>query len=184
MVFEGNLLRGIGAGFIHDSLERMVIAFVCAVFCAVPVFLVALVYYCVLGRVPPEDMLDEPKKPDGLFLEFNRFTLLALALAGVWIFFVRASVFPSKVEAFQENRAAAERGDDSAQFNLAWHYGKGDAVQQDFVEAAKWYRKAAEQGHADAQNSLGVVYDSGQGVPQNYEEAAKWFARAAEQGEV
>ena len=47
----------------------------------------------------------------------------------------------------------ANRGDATAQINLAHMYYKGDGVAQDYTEAVKWYRKAADQGNADAQTT-------------------------------
>jgi TPR repeat protein len=83
---------------------------------------------------------------------------------------------------FTEVRAAADRGDATAQFNLGTMYTLGEGVAQDHAEAVRWYRLAAEQGNAEAQYNLGVMYAYGHGVPQNYAEAAKWYRLAAEQG--
>lgn len=81
-----------------------------------------------------------------------------------------------------ELRAAAEQGDQKAQFNLGVRYYKGEGVEQNYAEAVKWFRKAAQQGDAKAQYDLGVCYYEGEGVEQNYAEAVKWFQKAAQQG--
>src|SRR5665213_1099071 len=86
---------------------------------------------------------------------------------------------------FQETKARAEKGDATAQFELACRYAKGyGGVTQDEAESAKWFRKAAEQGDAGAQMMLGGFYATGRGVPQDYTESAKWFRKAAEQGDA
>ena len=79
-------------------------------------------------------------------------------------------------------RAAANRGDRVAQYNLGLCYQKGYGVAQDHKQAVYWYTKAANQGHADAQNNLGVCYDNGEGVAQDYKQAVYWYTKAANQG--
>jgi hypothetical protein len=81
-------------------------------------------------------------------------------------------------------RKAAERGDASAQFNLAIMYDHGWGVHQDYSQSAVWYRKAAEQGFAAAQYNLGVAYCEEQGVPQDYAQASAWYRKAAVQGDA
>ncbi len=84
--------------------------------------------------------------------------------------------------ALAELSLRAEKGNPSAQNNLALMYAEGRGVTQDIAQAAIWYRKAAEQGLDVAQNALGVMYGNGKGVPQDYSEARKWFQLAAAQG--
>ncbi|MCX5789342.1 MAG: protein kinase family protein [Elusimicrobia bacterium] len=79
-------------------------------------------------------------------------------------------------------RAAAERGNQVAQYNLALLYQAGEGVARDDAEAVVWFRKAAEQGDAKAQNELGVVLVSGRGTPRDPVEASRWFEKAAAQG--
>ena len=54
-------------------------------------------------------------------------------------------------------KAAADRGDASAQSSLAvlYHYGRG-GLPQDRLEAARLYKLAADQGFVQAQNNLGT----------------------------
>jgi hypothetical protein len=87
-------------------------------------------------------------------------------------------------EAVKWCRKAAERGDASAQFNLALMYYNGQGVTQDYAEALKWCRKAAEQDDASAQTKLGVMYSAGPGVTQDRAEAVRWFRKAAEQDDA
>jgi len=84
--------------------------------------------------------------------------------------------------ALSEWEPLAERGNESAQFNLGIIYHKGLGVQYNYMAAVKWYTLAAEQGNAPAQYNLGVMYRLGQGVAQNYKTAVKWYTLAAKQG--
>ena len=81
-----------------------------------------------------------------------------------------------------EIRAAAEEGNEEAQFNLGIMYDFGEGVPADDRKAVYWYRLAAEQGHAGAQFFLGTMYDFGEGVPADDREAVHWYRLAAEQG--
>ena len=90
----------------------------------------------------------------------------------------------SWAQAFAWYQKAADHGNAAAQFNVALHYEKGQAVAQDFIKAAKWYRKAAEQGSPRAQYELAWMYYRGMGVPQDYAEAAGWFQKVAEVDDV
>jgi TPR repeat protein len=79
-------------------------------------------------------------------------------------------------------RPLADKGDATAQYQIATLYAEGKGVEQSDATAAEWYQKAAEQGSADAQYNLAVSYAEGLGVKQDDAAAAKWFRRAAEQG--
>ena len=90
------------------------------------------------------------------------------------------SAFADKL--FDETMAAAQKGDVTAQLNLAEIYLSGQHVARDNTEAVKWFTKAAEQGNVAAQVNLGAMYYSGRGVEKNYETAQDWFSKAADQG--
>ncbi|MGL6124676.1 MAG: tetratricopeptide repeat protein, partial [Shewanella sp.] len=68
-----------------------------------------------------------------------------------WLFIAVAftaslSVTPAVVQAedsFVATQKAAEQGDASAQFNLAYAYDEGEGVPQDLSQALHWYTKAA-----------------------------------------
>jgi TPR repeat protein len=79
-------------------------------------------------------------------------------------------------------RSRAEKGDASAQYELATAYDAGHGVQKDLVRAAHWCLKAAEQGHPSAQNCIGSMYQFGEGVPQDEAAAVTWYGKAAAQG--
>ena len=63
---------------------------------------------------------------------------------------------------------AANQGDASAQYNVAWLYDNGDGVTQDYGQALQWYLKSANQGDRDAQNNLGELYYYGHGTSVDY----------------
>jgi hypothetical protein len=67
-------------------------------------------------------------------------------------------------EAVRWYRKSADRGDATAQANLACMYSEGHGVRQDYDEAVRWYRKAAGQGDADARHALRVMYCKWQGM--------------------
>ena len=90
---------------------------------------------------------------------------------------------PSNTSASMERmRAAAERGDALAQFNLGRAYEDGDGVPPDDEQAHLWYRKAADQRFSLAEFAVGMDYARGRGVQQDDAEAVEWVRRAAEQG--
>lgn len=81
-----------------------------------------------------------------------------------------------------ELRAAAEKGDPSAQHALGVVYADGRGVAQDMTEAVRWWRLAADQGYADAQNALALAYANGFGTPVVRDEAMRLWRAAAGQG--
>lgn len=80
------------------------------------------------------------------------------------------------------NQIAAERGSETAQYNLSVMYREGYWFKQDDEEAAKWAQRSAEQGLVGAQFAVALHYFKGKGVTQDITEAVKWFHHAAEQG--
>lgn len=83
-----------------------------------------------------------------------------------------------------ELRAAAERGDVKAQFELGLAYARGVGIERDFAQAAVWYRKAALQRDIGAMNNLGVFYIQGTGVKQDFTQGYLWLHLAAQGGSV
>jgi TPR repeat protein len=83
----------------------------------------------------------------------------------------------------QELRAAAEKGDPTAQFCLGNRYYAGWHKSPTRIsEAEKWFRLSAAQGNPQAEERLGQIYFSGQGESQDVAQAADWFRKAAEHG--
>ena len=90
---------------------------------------------------------------------------------------------PGTPARLEEVRAAAAKGDASAQVELGMFYVRGDVVPKDPVAGVSWIRKAADQGDAMGQYLLGVFYQSDVGVvTQDLAQGAEWFRKAAEQG--
>ena len=81
---------------------------------------------------------------------------IALILTALACAFAAVPAYAEQVtpEPIREWRAAADRGEAWAQFNLGLAYDKGDGVEKDLREAVRWYRKAAEQGDKEAQRAL------------------------------
>lgn len=78
-------------------------------------------------------------------------------------------------------RRAAERGNETAQFNLgfALHQGVGSPVDE--AGAIQWYTLAAAQGNALAANNLAAIYLGGDAADLN--KARTWLLRARELGD-
>jgi hypothetical protein len=74
--------------------------------------------------------------------------------------------------------AKAEKGDTTAQYQLAEYY----FARVDDTTGVKWLLKSAEGGYAEAQNTLGFRYLTGKDGTTNVEEGRKWLTKAAEQG--
>ncbi len=81
--------------------------------------------------------------------------------------------------AIEQWRDPAEKGDASAQFNLAQAYRLGRGVPVDMKAAEQWYRKAALQGHADAEDNYGLALF----LNGKQREAMPWIRKAAARGE-
>ena len=80
-------------------------------------------------------------------------------------------------------KAAAERGDAEAQYQLAVMYDFGMGVPKNYAESGRWYVKAANAGIAEAQFALGLrYYKHGLEAKEHYATALSWFYKAANQG--
>lgn len=86
------------------------------------------------------------------------------------------------LQAIEQLRALADKGNVIAEFNLGAIYQDGDGVPKSLYVALQWYSKAAVQGYTDAQYSLGWMYEAGEGTSKDAEQAAAWYFKAAEQG--
>ena len=81
-------------------------------------------------------------------------------------------------------RLAAQKGDPSAEFEVAARFAEGRGVAQDFKQATTWYNRAAQRGFAPAQYRLGTLFERGIGTKADVARAKVWYGRAAEQGHV
>ncbi|MFZ6720722.1 tetratricopeptide repeat protein [Undibacterium sp. Ji49W] len=87
--------------------------------------------------------------------------------------------FPSAAESF---RAAANKGNADAQFNLGLMYLNGEGIEQDYKQAMSWFEQSASKDNVRAQVNLGRMYAKGKGIVSNHGIAASWFRKAADQG--
>lgn len=81
-------------------------------------------------------------------------------------------------------RLAAQKGDPSAEFEVAARFAEGRGVAQDFKQAMVWYSRAAQRGFAPAQYRLGTLYERGISTTADLARAKVWYGRAAQQGHV
>jgi len=113
------------------------------------------------------------------------FVLCATLVAGALII-PRALQKPyaqAELRMFRTAKAAAERGNLQAQYDLALCYGGGRGVAKDEAEAMKWIRKAAGSGEPRSQDVLGSYYaNGGKSAPADDVQAAKLFRQSADQG--
>ncbi|MFZ6743829.1 tetratricopeptide repeat protein [Undibacterium sp. JH2W] len=79
-------------------------------------------------------------------------------------------------------KAAADKGNADAQFNLGLMFLNGEGVQQDYRQALNWFEQAASKGNVRAQVNIGRMYAKGKGMLSNHGIAASWFKKAADQG--
>ncbi len=86
------------------------------------------------------------------------------------------------VSAFRLLFPLAQKGDKTAQHNLAVLYQDGLGVEANAKLALYWYEQAAKQGEAEAQFMAGLMYSQGEGSNQNYTKAVYWYEKAAAQG--
>jgi localization factor PodJL len=81
-------------------------------------------------------------------------------------------------------RNAAQKGDPSAEFEVAARFAEGRGIAQDFKQAIVWYQRSAQRGFAPAQYRLGTLFERGIGIKADPARAKIWYGRAAEQGHV
>ena len=81
-----------------------------------------------------------------------------------------------------EMNVFAQKGDHSAQNELAWMFEHGLGVSKNLVQAHRWYLKAALNGYAESQYNLARLLSNGDGVPGNKAQAIFWLEHSAGQG--
>lgn len=79
--------------------------------------------------------------------------------------------------------AAAEAGNEVAQYTLGMRFWLGDGVSRDVNKAMIWLSRSAAADYFYADTALGMIYDDGDGVAQDYGQAAYHYRRAAEKKE-
>ncbi|HEY7459906.1 MAG TPA: peptidoglycan-binding protein [Xanthobacteraceae bacterium] len=83
---------------------------------------------------------------------------------------------------FEDQWAAAHRGNSGAMLHLGTTYAGGALVAQDHRQANDWFRKAADAGNPAAMNTLGDRYRFGLGFERDDREAIRWYRKAADAG--
>jgi TPR repeat protein len=81
-------------------------------------------------------------------------------------------------------RAAAEKGDATAQWRLGQLWLSGKAGMLDDAGARRWIQRSAENGNPDAQNFVGMSLEGGSVGAENFVRAIEWYRKAADQGLV
>lgn len=79
-------------------------------------------------------------------------------------------------------RAAANKGDPGAAFEIGVRYAEGRGVAADYATAATWYERAAQNGVVPATFRLGTLYEKGLGVKKDIDTARGYYLQAAEKG--
>lgn len=77
----------------------------------------------------------------------------------------------------------ANKGDATAEYELATLYTTGAGVPRSDTEAFKWMERAAVHGNAAAQYELGIALRDGRGALQDFRGAMKWIGLAADAGD-
>jgi len=96
--------------------------------------------------------------------------------------YVRSSQSASRVSIGLELlNAAAQRGEPTAQYELATLYAEGLGVPRDLNSALSWAGKAADQGHHEAQFSAGRVFIES-GDPATKAKGLDYLSKAAAAG--
>ncbi|MFZ0704465.1 MAG: tetratricopeptide repeat protein [Candidatus Korobacteraceae bacterium] len=105
-------------------------------------------------------------------------TMLALAEM-----YTNASGVPLQPQlVFNLYRAAAQRGDQYAEFQVGRFYREGYLSAPDYAQAMAWFKVAAADDYGPADQYLGAMYESGQGVPVDLAQARSHYERAARVG--
>ena len=81
---------------------------------------------------------------------------------------------------FDGAKAAAAKGDATAQCQMGLFYMNGIGVDRDEDKAVEWLKKAAAQNHAQAQYNLGIYYAKFTDK-EAVRLAVKWLKKAVEQ---
>ncbi|MEH2511783.1 localization factor PodJL [Nitrobacteraceae bacterium AZCC 1564] len=79
-------------------------------------------------------------------------------------------------------RAAANKGNPGAAFEIGVRYAEGRGVASDYAEAMKWYERASQGGIVPATFRLGALYEKGLGAKKDLETARRYYIQAAEKG--
>jgi TPR repeat protein len=103
-----------------------------------------------------------------------------LTLAGMY---TNANDIPMQPQlVFDLQRAAAQNGSHSAEFEVGRFYREGYLSAPDYAQAMAWFNLAAAARYGLAEQFLGAMYEAGQGGPVDLAQARSHYERAAEFG--
>ncbi|MEZ0223193.1 MAG: tetratricopeptide repeat protein [Alphaproteobacteria bacterium] len=130
------------------------------------------------SRYQPKDKRRIPGAGTRLVLTF----FIVIGLCGVARLYYIGDAYVANAQEIHDIIEKADKGDLTAQMDIAFMYSQGIRVGKNTKTALKWYRKAAEQGHEGARYALADIYSNGDGVKKDLKEAARWMRLSAEQG--
>lgn len=87
-----------------------------------------------------------------------------------------------KLDSISAIRLQAEKGQASAQYDLARIYEQGIKLPVDIERAMEWFEKSARQGYVNAEYRLGINLFYGTGVTRDEPAGKKWLTLAAGHG--
>ncbi len=79
-------------------------------------------------------------------------------------------------------RAAAQKGEPAAAYEIGARFAEGRGTQVNYEEAIKWYERAADKGVVLAMFRLGTLLEKGLGTKKDPETARRYYLQAAERG--
>jgi localization factor PodJL len=79
-------------------------------------------------------------------------------------------------------RAAAQKGDPAAAYEIGARFAEGRGTQVNYEEAIKWYERAADKGVVLAMFRLGTLLEKGLGTKKDPDNARRYYLQAAERG--
>jgi TPR repeat protein len=83
-------------------------------------------------------------------------------------------------EAFKWYLEGVQRGNATAQYNIANRYRNGDGVDKDNLKAFEWMLQSAQQGYVHALYEIGLYYRYGIGTSIDYMKAIQWWKNASQ----
>ncbi len=113
------------------------------------------------------------------FKHLFKYHIAVVALLALASISLTESALAVDIEAM---KAAADRGDIAAQYDLSGAYYTGNGVPMDRRKAVRKIEALAKQGYAPAQYTLGRFYDVNGYFQENQPVASRWYKLSAVQG--
>jgi localization factor PodJL len=79
-------------------------------------------------------------------------------------------------------RAAANKGEAAAAYEIGARFAEGRGTQVNYEEAIKWYERAADKGVVLAMFRVGTLLEKGLGTKKDPDAARRYYLQAAERG--